>query len=384
LVIQAKKRFQRNNRQWLDGFRKPSSRSAVSSITKSAQEPIDEEAFRRLPGAIAVARAGQALARGNVADTVTYARRVLDLVPADEHLSRGGAAGFLGLAYWTRGDLESAHRAYAEGMADLQLAGNIADVIGGAITLADIRIAQGRLREAMRTYERALQLAAEQSAPVLRGAADLHVGMGEILAEQNDLHAATQHLLTSQELGERSGFPPNRARWCVAMARIRQAQGDLNGTLDLLDEAERRYVRAFSPNVRPVAAWKTCVWVARGRLGEALGWVRDQGLSVEDEISYLREFAHIMLARVLLARSKSDRADSSILDAIGLLGRLLHAAEVGERASGKRDRDPGAPGARPADTRRHPGRACAALPRPGVGRAGGLRPNLCGRRSTNG
>ena len=38
----------------------------------------------------------------------------------------------------------------------LQRAGNISDVIGCAIALADIRIAQGRLREAMRTYERAL------------------------------------------------------------------------------------------------------------------------------------------------------------------------------------------------------------------------------------
>ena len=36
--------------------------------------------------------------------------------------------------------------------------GTSSDAIGGAIALADIRIAQGRLREAMRTYEQALQL----------------------------------------------------------------------------------------------------------------------------------------------------------------------------------------------------------------------------------
>ena len=38
------------------------------------------------------------------------------------------------------------------------------------------------------------------------------------------------------------------------MARIREAQGDLDGALDLLDEAERLYMRDFFPNVRPVAA----------------------------------------------------------------------------------------------------------------------------------
>jgi LuxR family maltose regulon positive regulatory protein len=216
-------------------------------------------------------------------------------------------------------------------MASLQKAGNIADAINGAITLAAIRIAQGRLHEAMRTYEQALQLAAEQGEGVLRGTADLYVGMSELEREYNDLHAATQHLLRSKELGEHTGFPQNRYRWRVAMARIREAQGDLYGALDLLDEAERLYMSDFSPNVRPIAALVTRVWVAQGRLGEALDWARHQGLSAQDDLSYGREFAHITLARILLARSKSDRANSSILDAMGLLKRLLPAAEAGER-----------------------------------------------------
>jgi LuxR family maltose regulon positive regulatory protein len=203
---------------------------------------IDEEEFRRLPGAIAVSRAGQALALGDVPETVTYARRALDLVPEDDHLWRGAAAAVLGLASWTSGDLEVAHRSYADGMAILQRDGYISDAVGGSIALADIRIAQGRLREAMRTYEHALQLATEQGDPVMRGTADMYVGMSEIHRERNDLHAATQHLLRSKEQGEHTGFPQNRYRWRVAMARIREAQGDLDGALDLLHEAERLYV----------------------------------------------------------------------------------------------------------------------------------------------
>ena len=52
---------------------------------------------------------------------------------------------------------------------------------------------------------------------------------------------------------------------------------------------------------------------------------------LQDDLSYLREFEHITLARILLARYKSDRADRSILEAIGLLERLLKAAEEGGR-----------------------------------------------------
>ena len=107
--------------------------------------------------------------------------------------------------------------------------------------------AQGRLGEAMRTYEQALQGAPEQGGPVLRGTADMYVGMSEVYRERDDLHAATQQLLRSQELGEHNGLPQNRYRWRVAMARVRQAEGDLAGALDLLNEAERLYSGRLLP-----------------------------------------------------------------------------------------------------------------------------------------
>ena len=117
----------------------------------------------------------------------------------------------------------------------------------------------------------------------------------------------------------------------MALARIRQVEGDLHAALDLLDEAERRYMSDFSPNVRPIAALRTRVWLAQGRVGQALDWAREQGVSVEDELSYVREFEHITLVRVLLARFRSDRADRSMREVMELLHRLLEAAEQGER-----------------------------------------------------
>jgi LuxR family maltose regulon positive regulatory protein len=140
-----------------------------------------------------------------------------------------------------------------------------------------------------------------------------------------------QHLLRSKEQGEHTGFAQNRYRWRVAMARILETQGDLHGALDLLDEAERLYMSDFSPNVHPIAARKTRVWLAQKRLGEALDWARVQGLSVQDDLSYVREFEHITLARVFLAQYRNDHADRSIVEAIGLLERLLTAAQEGGR-----------------------------------------------------
>ena len=147
----------------------------------------------------------------------------------------------LGLAAWVSGDLKAARRMTADGMANVRRAGFISSAIGGSIVLADIQIAQGHLHEAMTTYERALQWATGPGAPVQRGAADMYVGMSDLHREHNDLKTATQHLLTSQALGELAGLPQNPYRWCAAMARIREAQGDLDGALDLLDQAERLY-----------------------------------------------------------------------------------------------------------------------------------------------
>jgi hypothetical protein len=68
-----------------------------------------------------------------------------------------------------------------------------------------------------------------------------------------------------------------------------------------------------------------------GRLTEALGWAQLRELSVDDALSYLREFEHITLARVLIACYKSDRVERFMDEAVRLLERLLKAAEEGGR-----------------------------------------------------
>jgi LuxR family maltose regulon positive regulatory protein len=313
--------------RWLD----TATGAAVNAPAPSAQPVVvDEDEFRRLPGALAVYRAGQARILGDVAGTVTHARRALDLVGDDDPFRRGGAAALLGLAYWTTGDLQAAHRWYAEGMASLERAGYVADVVGGTITLADILIAQGRLRAAMSTYERGLERA--RGAPhVLRGVADVHVGLSELFRERNDLDAAAAHLGTSRELGEHAGTPQNRYRWRVGMARVRQAEGDLAGALELLDQAERVHMSDFAPYVRPVPAIRARLWTAQGDWGSALSWARARSLSVDDELSYLREYEHVTLARVLLARHAEEGTAAGLAEATRFLERLRRAAEEGER-----------------------------------------------------
>jgi LuxR family maltose regulon positive regulatory protein len=290
----------------------------------------DEAGFRSLPGTIEAYRAALALVGGDVQSTVTHARRALELSPAEDHLIRASAAGVLGLAYWASGDLEAGFQAYSECVEGLRRVGHIADIFGCSIALADIRRTQGRLRDAMRIYEHALQ-ANEPDRPVVRGTADMYVGMSELYRERDDLETSSELLVRSKELGDHLGMPQNRYRWLVAMARIREAEGDAGAAVDLLEEAERAYVGDFFPNVRPVAAARARSQLLRGEVGEAFAWVRERGLSAHDDLSYLREFEHVTLARVLLALHRTERSESSLQDAAQLLDRLLAEAESGGR-----------------------------------------------------
>ena len=292
---------------------------------------VDEEQFRSLPATIAIARAYRAQALGDVPGAVTYARRALDLTPETNHLKRGQATALLGLTYWASGDLEAANWTFAGYTMMLRTAGNILDAISTTCLLADIRMALGRLHEAASTLEQLLQFVVDQGEPMPPDTADLYRGLGELYRERGDLEAAAQYLLKSKELCEQAELLYRQRRLCVTQARLKQTQGDLDGALDLLNEAERLYVRTPLPDVRPISALKARIWVTQGRLVEALAWARERSLSVDDELSYLREFEHITLARVLIARYKNDPVDGSIHEAMGLLERLLHAAEAGGR-----------------------------------------------------
>ena len=292
----------------------------------------DEAEFARLPGAIAMYRAAQAQLRGDMEATLAHARRSLELAGDDDPLGRGGAAGFLALAHWATGELEVAHRYWTDAVTSLERAGHTVDAIACMRALAEIRISQGRLREARRTYQRALQVATEGRTTPLRGAAGMHTGLAELALEANDLDAAADHLLASSRLDEMgSGLPQNAYRRRVAAALTRTAEGNADAGLGLLEEAEGVYVGEYFPVVRPIAALRARLYLELGRLADADDWVAERGLSIDDDLDFLREFEHVTLARIVMARSSTTGDRQPMRDAVALLQRLLAAAEAGGR-----------------------------------------------------
>jgi LuxR family maltose regulon positive regulatory protein len=309
--------------RWLD--------LSPADAVASGMVVVNEEEFRRLPAGVAIHRAGLALGRGDVTAAAAFARQAMDAALADDHLARGAASALGGLAAWATGDLELAQESYAACLVEFDQIGHVSDLFGCSIALADIQLARGRLREARVTFDRALALASGHDGAVLRGTADMHVGLAALYVELDDLVAAREQLARSADLGEHAGLPQNPYRWRVTMARVLQAEGDQAAALARLDEAVRVYVGDFSPDVRPVPALVARAWLGQGRLDEALDWVSRRGLSVTDDLSYLRECEHLTLAKVLMAQHVRGVDPDALDRAVDLLERLALAAEGGRR-----------------------------------------------------
>jgi LuxR family transcriptional regulator, maltose regulon positive regulatory protein len=289
---------------------------------------VDQAERRRLPAMIELYRAALSKLHGDLEGNVAHARRVLELVDKNDDIGRGGAETFLGLAAWGLGHLDEGYDWWATGMVSLERGGLATDVVGAGIIGADIRIAAGRLTDAMRIYEDGLARA-NRTDPPLRGATDMHTGLAEIAYARGRLDEAQAHIDAGRRLGDDLGFPREPYRWRVVQARIQQAHGDIEAALPLLDEAERLYLSEFSPDIHPVSAIRARMLIAHGRLGEARAWRQRAGLSPTDDVTYVREYEHLTLARLLVADAADE--DAALPAALGLLDRLLAAAEAGRR-----------------------------------------------------
>jgi LuxR family maltose regulon positive regulatory protein len=294
----------------------------------------NEAQLKPLPAMIALARAYNAQVLGNLVTTVKYAELALQIIPEDDFVWRAKAISTLEITHWASGNLESAIRGIGDWMESMTKLGNHVFVVASAFAVADLLVGLGRLSEAERTYQDALQLAAQHGHEAEHITAHHHLGLSMIYRQRGDDTLAAHHLNRAAELGLQTTLVDWLYRWHVAQAQLKEAAGDLETALALLDEAKRVYVQTLVPDLRPIAAKKARIYLKQGRPDKARAWAAERGLSVADEVNYLHEFEHLTLARVLMAEYQSRQGRQSLAQAtqvIGLLERLLKAAEAQRR-----------------------------------------------------
>lgn len=303
---------------------------AISAIQHKSDEPndtsiqivvADEVQFHSLPATIASARAYRSSALGDIDATIQHAERALKLIPKEDDHTRSVTTVMLGLAQWASGELDAAYTTIADGINDRFPEINV------AILLAELRTEQGRLEQASRIFEKSLQAGLDGEEPSHAAVASFYLGLCKLKLMKGDLPGATELLQRSMDKGEKVALPNWQYNWYLLHARIKESQGDYDTALELFTEAERYYFRGPMPDPQPLDALKVRVYIRQGKMQKALVWAGEHHLAVEDEVSYLREFEHVTLARVLIAEGRGE----SLCEAKQLVERLLSQAQKGNR-----------------------------------------------------
>ncbi|HEX6508790.1 MAG TPA: helix-turn-helix domain-containing protein [Chloroflexota bacterium] len=192
---------------------------------------------RNIEGEINASRAVAAMIRRDPRQAMARAREALARLNQDNASTRGGVARTLGQAYVAEGDLVRARRAYDEARTTFRSLEN--PYLGVRVMLYQsyVERALGCSSQAAETCREALRWSAGHLFPDV---GLIHMQLADLLRESNDLEGAILHATEGMTLSASLKHPDLRVFPDLVLARVRQAQGDLSGALDVLRRAKER------------------------------------------------------------------------------------------------------------------------------------------------
>jgi len=269
-----------------------------------------------------------ALRRGDIAHALKLTEEALTRLPMHTLHLRGILTYALGQVNFRRGEMKAAQAAFTEATALGRASKKPFMTVQSRLHVILTQALQGQFREADETCRQLQRRLMEQGRIDIPAAAALNILRGWLMWEWNDLEAAAEQVLQGVERSK--PWPDERLIFGhVMLARILNAQGDIDGARRALEEAatiekQLQFTR-FRSNMPPVAAYRARLRLAHGDVAAAARWAREQGLDPHDEVNFRHEVEHLTLARLLIAQNQAD-------DALSLLERLRQAAEAGGRA----------------------------------------------------
>jgi LuxR family maltose regulon positive regulatory protein len=300
-------------------------------------------------------RALLAVYRGQASRAAELARQALKQLPEGDLFLRSLAAWILSLSQLADSDLVAGSQVLDDLARVSQETGNIMIAAAALSHLARLRMQQGQLHEAKATYEQVLAFAADAQGRPLPIAGEALMGLGALWREWNDLETATRYLVQGIELSERWSEVAAFDGY-IYLARVRQAQGDVQGADDAIQKARQLALRTDATELDDlfVDLLQARLRVAQGDIEAAMRWAEERGLAppappappapsvvegsvvegsiaegsgvegsgedarsaeledLEDNeafISYhLRKYEHLVLARLLMAQDRPDEA----------------------------------------------------------------------------
>jgi LuxR family maltose regulon positive regulatory protein len=227
------------------------------------------------------------------------------------------------------GDTRQATDSYTASIPLCREAGNTAAVLGATLKLATAYRSLGALPQAHGVLQQAFAEVGQQSPPP--SVVYLHLGLGDVLYEQNDLDRAAEHVQAGLDLVQRRHTLIHvLPLLLLAWARICQVRGDQAGARAALQQADEYPNVLTDARVQALAVLRRVqLWLQQGDLAAAQAW--NATLESPDPALLSGELLLISRARVLLAQGRAEGDTATLHDALTLLGQLEQRARAAER-----------------------------------------------------
>ncbi len=305
------------------------SADGVETILHEAERTDSSSA---IAGEATALRALTAAYQGDAPRATQLARRALELLPEDNILLRAFAIGSLGLSYLWSENLDAAVRTFEEGARIGEKTGNVMFAVLALRRVGRLRMAQGRLHEAKAMFDRALEMAVDRRGRRLPIAGLVLIGLGYLAREWNDLETAARYLTDGIELTRGTSAAMTIGAH-LALARVKQTQGDIAGAWEVMRKAEQLAAQTEATGLDDlgVAMSQAMLYIDQGDLAQAVVWAKSRGLdkpvdslieqaSEESPRGLIRRYEIPTLAKLMLAQNRPG-------DALALLDLLLPRLE---------------------------------------------------------
>jgi LuxR family maltose regulon positive regulatory protein len=302
---------------------------AVEQYLQNAESAIEAgKVLGEIPsmrGEIAAIRARVAAFSGDSSRTIELSQHALALLPENVMHIRGEVALNLGIAYISNGNTAAASQAFVQAKDISEAAGNLRTTMLAVRYLALLQVDQGLLYQAAEMYRQGLNVAHSAGETMLPPLGFMHLGLGELLYEWNMLDDATAHLEEAIERGQRGGDVKIWLMAYLLLAHVKHALGDLDSVNSILEKVEHLIRQAnFTRAHLWLKADRALLEIAKGNVAAAANWEQTCGLDMDAEPTFALEYEYFILARMLLAQSKTQKA-------IHIASQLLRMAEEKER-----------------------------------------------------
>ena len=301
----------------------------IEAPLRRAERAWQAASDRHKLGEVAHLQAHLARLRCDAAQTIANARQAFTNLAEEQLTLRAGSILALGAGQLLAGDLGVASATLVDAYTQCQ-AHNFLGMLVALRCLGDLAVRRGQLGAAAAKYQEVIALIGARPLWEHWAAA---IGLGEVAREHNNLDQALELLRPTLTAAEQSGVAVYLPAGYIALARTLQARGDRTAAATILDRGLHAAHQLGSPAyARQIRAEQVRLALAQSNLIAAQRWQLELAPELEGELDTARETEALILARVLIARGRSEPGGLALHAAHTILERLRQGTEIHGRS----------------------------------------------------